>query len=93
MAQTKAVLGEDGAVAPFATATRTPVRHVSADLSAAETVPSPARMLQSGLERSLDGYAADPVGAKYAPRLVTASVVTVCLACWLALYLAAAAIF
>jgi len=83
---------DTASVSPFAEATRTPVSRPTADLGAAEAVASPARVLQSTLEASLDGTAAIATGERYSPRIVTASVVTVCLAFWLALYLAAAAI-
>ena len=79
---------DDAVIAPFAEATRTPV---TADLTRALPSVSPALVLQQRLQTTL----APSVAASefnYSPRLVTGSVVTFCLAFWLAIYLVAAAL-
>lgn len=96
MAEPKIKPDSETPVSPFADATRTPIQPKRADVSSAAPVPSPARMLQASLEASmaprLDGTGTLAGPSRYSPRLVTASVVTVCLAFWLALYMAASAL-
>jgi len=90
MAQANRNPNSDRAFAPFADATRRGVSSVSGNTGSAQPVPSPAKALQAVLEASVE---AQPVGfvQAYSPRTVTASVVTLCLAFWMAIYLAASA--
>lgn len=84
-------------ISPFAEATRTPVRAVPDDnLAMRQAHPSPARQLQAGLEIVLGGgleTGGAVASGHYSPRVVTLSVVAVCLAFWGAVYLAVTSVF
>jgi len=88
-AQKKTTEGEF--VSPFADASRTKPSPWVKAIAEAEAVASPARMLQDRLEASIDGDGSIRNGG-YSPRMVTSTVVTLCLAFWMAMYLAASVI-